>query len=168
MMLTFNTIMSLAYGPPALLGLVVRRTPSWSGLASFSVALITGCLGAFVYNWGLITNVIVIVPVSVTIFVLSTLFAERDAGFLARRENLVRRLETPVDVASELRNTADMTTPVFRFLSTATAGIGLLSLCLLFTVPVNERGTVFAYAGATLLIAALLRLVRGRTVTKTA
>ena len=32
-MLTFNTIMSLAYGPPALLGLVVKRTPSWSGLA---------------------------------------------------------------------------------------------------------------------------------------
>ena len=28
-----------AYGPPALLGLVVRRTPSWSGLASFAVAL---------------------------------------------------------------------------------------------------------------------------------
>jgi SSS family solute:Na+ symporter len=164
MMLTFNTIMSLAYGPPALLGLVVRRTPSWSGLASFSVALITGCLGAFVYNWGLITNVVVIVPVSVMIFVLSTMFPDHDTGFLARRESLVRRLETPVDVAAELRDTPDMTTPVFRFLSAATAGIGLLSLCLLFTVPANERGTVFAYAGATLLIAALLRLVRGKRI----
>ena len=30
-MLTFNTVMSLAYGPPALLGLVVRRTPSLVG-----------------------------------------------------------------------------------------------------------------------------------------
>src|SRR6266571_6865244 len=29
-MLTFNTLISLAYGPPALLGLVVRRTPAWS------------------------------------------------------------------------------------------------------------------------------------------
>ena len=39
-MLTFNTIMSLAYGPPALLGLVVKRTPYWSGLASFGAALV--------------------------------------------------------------------------------------------------------------------------------
>src|SRR5580704_397436 len=38
-MLTFNTLMSLAYGPPALLGLAVRRTPPWSGLASFAVGL---------------------------------------------------------------------------------------------------------------------------------
>jgi len=53
-MLTFNTLMSLAYGPPALLGLVVRRTPPWSGLASFTTGLILGVLGAFVYHWSLI------------------------------------------------------------------------------------------------------------------
>jgi solute:Na+ symporter, SSS family len=162
MMLTFNTIMSLAYGPPALLGLVVRRTPSWSGLASFSVSLVVGCLGAFVYNWGLITNVVVIVPVSVVIFLLSGLVPERDEDFVARRELLIRRLDTAVDVSIELRGSADMTTPVFRFLSAATAGIGLLSLCLLFTTPAAERATVLAYATVTLLIAALLRLVRGR------
>ena len=28
-MLKFNTLISLSYGPPALLGLVVRRTPPW-------------------------------------------------------------------------------------------------------------------------------------------
>jgi Na+/proline symporter len=163
MMLTFNTIMSLAYGPPALLGLVVRRTPSWSGLASFSAALVVGCLGAFVYDWGLITNVVVIIPVSVTIFMLSRLVPERDADFLARRERLIRRLDTAVDVSIELRDSVDMTTPVFRFLSAATAGIGLLSLCLLFTTPRAERGTVLAYAAVTLVIAALLRFVRGRS-----
>lgn len=161
MMLTFNTIMSLAYGPPALLGLVVRHTPSWSGLASFSVALIVGCLGAFVYHWGLVTNVVVIIPLSVMIFLLSRLFPEHDAGFLARRESLMRRLDTAVDVKAELSDSIDMTTPVFRFLSAATAGIGLLSLCLLFTAPSGERGTVLAYATVTLLIAALLKLVRG-------
>jgi SSS family transporter len=161
MMLTFNTIMSLAYGPPALLGLVVRRTPSWSGLASFSAALVVGCLGGFVYHWGLITNVVVIVPLSVMIFLLSKLVPEHDAGFLARRESLIRRLDTAVDVGAELRDSVDMTTPVFRFLSAATAGVGLLSLCLLFTAPAGERLTVFAYAAVTLLIAALLKLVRG-------
>jgi len=52
MMVTFNTVMSLAYGPPALLGLLVRRTPSWSGLASFGVALAIGTIGTFVLGWG--------------------------------------------------------------------------------------------------------------------
>src|SRR5258706_2696094 len=32
-MLTFNTVMSLAYGPPARLGLVRKRTTYWSGLS---------------------------------------------------------------------------------------------------------------------------------------
>lgn len=161
MMLTFNTIMSLAYGPPALLGLVLRRTPSWSGLASFSVALVVGCLGAFVYHWGLITNVVVIVPVSVIIFVLSMMIPEHDDSCRARREGFIRRLNTPVDISAELRDTVDMTTPVFRFLSMATAIIGLLSLCVLFTAPPAERSMVIAYGGITLLIAVMLRLIRG-------
>ena len=53
-MLTFNTIISLAYGPPALLGLVVKRTPAWSGLLTFAVGLVLGCYGAFVGDWSLI------------------------------------------------------------------------------------------------------------------
>jgi Na+/proline symporter len=161
MMLTFNTIMSLAYGPPALLGLVVRRTPSWSGLASFSVALIVGCLGAFVYHWDLITNVVVIVPVSVIIFMMSGMVPERDESHSMRLADFCRRLDTPVNVVTELKDTVDMTTPVFRFLSTATAGIGLLSLGVLFTANAAERNMVIAYSAVTLVIAALLRLVRG-------
>ena len=35
-MLTFNTLMFARPSSPALLGLVVRRTPPWSGLASFA------------------------------------------------------------------------------------------------------------------------------------
>ena len=67
-MLKFNTLISLAYGPPALLGLVVRRTPPWSGLASFATGLILGMLGAFVYDWSLIQQVEIIIPASFGIF----------------------------------------------------------------------------------------------------
>ncbi len=73
-MLTFNTLMSLAYGPPALLGLVVRRTPPWSGLASFATGLILGILGAFVYHWSLIQQVAIIIPSSFGVFFLTMLF----------------------------------------------------------------------------------------------
>ena len=161
-MVTFNTIMSLAYGPPALLGLVVKRTPSWSGLASFAVALVLGVYGTFVLGWGLVPNVLVVVPASVAVFLLSGLAPERVRERIARRDDLFRRLDTPVDVAKEVDLASDPTTPVFRFLSRTTGLIGLLCLPLLFTAAPGERATVIGYVGLTLLLAAGLTLVRGR------
>ncbi len=163
-MVTFNTIISLSYGPPALLGLVVRRTPHWSGLASFLSGLILGIAGSFYYGWGLITNVVVIIPVSVAIFLLSSLFPERDPSRVANRDSLFERLNTPVDVAHELKGSSDLTTPVFRFLSRITGGVGLLTLLLLFTVPAGERMMVVAYAGITLLLAGLMTFIKGEKV----
>ena len=90
-MLTFNTLMSLAYGPPALLGLVVRRTPPWSGLASFATGLILGMLGAFVYHWSLIQQVAIIIPASFGVFFLTMLF---DRGDTPGRALLFRNLNT--------------------------------------------------------------------------
>jgi len=127
-MVTFNTVMSLAYGPPALLGLVVRRTPSWSGLASFAVALAIGTVGSFVLGWGLVANVLTVVPASVAVFFLARFLPETDPARVLRRDDLFRRLDTPVDRAVELRDTYDPTTEVFRFLSRTTGLVGLLCL----------------------------------------
>jgi solute:Na+ symporter, SSS family len=160
MMLTFNTIMSLAYGPPALLGLVVRRTPRWSGLASFAVSLVIGCLGEFVWHWGLVASVAVIIPVSVAVFLASR--AVSGSGNTASQERLYRKLDTPVDVAIELRDAPDQTRPVFRFLSRLTALVALMSLALLFVAEKSEWGVIVLYAGITLAIAGSLTLIRGR------
>jgi SSS family solute:Na+ symporter len=159
-MLTFNTIISLAYGPPALLGLVVKRTPAWSGLLSFAVGLALGCYGAFVGQWSLVRNVLVIVPTSVAIFLISHLWDRRDAAHAARREGLFARLNTPVDVARELRGSSDPTAAVFRFLSWTTAGVGAASLLLVYWAGPGERMTVVLYAVSTLLVAAGLARVR--------
>jgi SSS family transporter len=163
-MVTFNTVMSLAYGPPALLGLVVRRTPSWSGLASFAVALAVGAVGSFVLGWGLVANVLTVVPASVAVFFLSRLFPETDPARLARRDDLFRRLDTPVDKAAELRDTHDPTTQVFRFLSRATGLVGVLCVPLAFTAPPGERATVIEYVAITLAVALALAFVRGKDV----
>ena len=160
-MVTFNTVMSLAYGPPALLGLVVKRTPAWSGLASFGVALALGAVGSFVYGWGLVANVLVVVPASVAVFFLSRLWPEADEAQAARREDLFRRLDTPVDAAAELGDGPDPTAQVFRFLSRTTGLVGLLCLPLAFTAPTEERATVIAYVVLTLALAASLALIRG-------
>jgi SSS family transporter len=160
MMLTFNTLMSLAYGPPALLGLVVRRTPPWSGLASFGTGLVLGLLGAFVYHWSLIQQVAIIIPSSFGIFFVTMLF---DRGDTPGRAQLFRNLNTPVDIAKELKDSPDFTVPVFRFLARAISAIGLLSLLLLFHVSSNQRMSVICFAGLTLVGGGLLWFVRGNT-----
>ncbi len=158
-MLTFNTLISLAYGPPALLGLAVRRTPPWSGLASFAIGLILGLLGAFVYHWSLIQQVVYIVPASFGVFFLSMLF---DQGDTPARAQLFKNLNTPIDVAEELKDFPDYTAPVFRFLSRTISCIGLLSLLLLLTAPPGQRMTVLWFAALTLSVGGSLHLVRGR------
>lgn len=157
-MLTFNTLMSLAYGPPALLGLAVRRTPPWSGLASFTTGLVLGILGAFVYHWSLIQQVVIIVPSSFAVFFLSMLL---DRGDWPARERLFRNLNTPVDVCKELKDSADFTAPVFRFLSRTICAIGALSLLLLFDVPSSQRLTVIWFALLTLAVGGSLFFIRG-------
>jgi len=157
-MLRFNTLISLAYGPPALLGLVVRRTPQWSGLASFVTGLVLGILGAFVYHWSLIQQVAIIIPSSFGIFFVTFLF---DRGDTPERARLFKNLDTPVDVARELKDSADFTAPVFRFLSRTISAIGLLSLLLLFTVPSDQRVTILWFAALTLLVGGSLFFVRG-------
>ena len=156
-MLTFNTLMSLAYGPPALLGLVVRRTPPWSGLASFGTGLILGILGAFVYHWSLIEQVAIIIPSSFGVFFLTNFL---DRGDTPGRAELFRNLNTPIDVATELKDSADFTRPVFRFLSRTICGIAFLSLLLLLKVEPNQRLTVIWFALLTLALAGSLWFVR--------
>jgi len=156
-MLTFNTLISLAYGPPALLGLVVRRTPAWSGLASFLTGLTLGILGAFVFHWSFIQQVAIIIPSSFGVFFLSGFF---DRGDSPGREHLFRNLNTPVNIEVELKESPDFTREVFQFLSRTIIAIGLLSLLLLGTAPTNQRGTVVWFAGLTLLIGVSLGLMR--------
>ncbi len=159
-MLTFNTLISLAYGPPALLGLAIRRTPPWSGLASFCVGLVLGILGAFVYHWSLMEQVAYIIPPSFGIFFLSILF---DRGDTPERAQLFRNLNTPIDIAAELKDVPDFTREVFSFLSRTISGIGLLSLLLLFSAPAEHRVTVLWFALLTLAVGGSLHFVRGET-----
>lgn len=152
-MVTFNTIISLSYGPPALLGLAVRRAPWWSGIASFSVAMVLGVLGAFVYNWGLIEQVEIIIPISFAIFFGSMLF---DRGDSPSRARLFQKLDTPIDMQTELSDAADNSLPVFRFLSCTVGIIGLSSLLLLFATPAGQRETVLWFAALTLAVSGSL------------
>jgi solute:Na+ symporter, SSS family len=159
----FNTVMSLSYGPPALLGLVVRRTPHWSGLASFLASLAVGSVATFVVGAGLVATVLLMVSTGVVVFLASAFAMNReDAAHRERRAAFFARLDTPVDVARERADVPDPTGPVFRFLAVSTALVGVGALGLLGFAAPGERWTVFAYVAITLALAGGLALVRGR------
>jgi hypothetical protein len=116
-------------------------------------------LGAFHYHWSLIQQVAYIIPASFGTFFLSMLF---DRGDTVARARLFKNLNTPIDVARELKDSPDFTAPVFRFLSRTISCIGLLSLLLLLTAPAGQRMTVLLFAGLTLAFGLSLHLVRGQ------
>jgi Na+/proline symporter len=154
-MMTFNTLISLSYGPPALLGLVFRRTPWWSGIATFATGLTLGILGDFVFDWSFIQQVLFVIPPAFAVFFLSMLF---DGKELPGRARLFKKLNTPVD-RSEISDIPDFSKPVFRFLSRAVAGIGLSSLLLLIPNPPGAYPIILCFSALTLCVAASLWLV---------
>lgn len=154
-MMTFNTLISLSYGPPALLGLVFRRTPWWSGIATFATGLTLGIVGDFVFHWSFIQQVVFVIPPAFAVFFLSMLF---DGKELPGRARLFKKLNTPVD-PSEISDTPDFSEPVFRFLSQAVAGIGLASLLLLIPNPPGAYPIILSFSALTLCVATSLWLV---------
>jgi hypothetical protein len=162
-LVTFSSLMAIAYGPAALLGLLIKKTPHWSGMASFVVGLALGAVGTFVLGWGLVMTFEIAAPAAAATFLATRRFDRAEPLYAARRDRLFLRLATPIDVNRELAGSVDQTTPVFRFLSRATAAIGLLTLLLLFTVPASGRAAVVSYSAITLMVAAGLALISEET-----
>src|SRR6266702_1546854 len=158
-MMTFNTLISLSYGPPALLGLVFRRTPWWSGIATFATGLVLGMVGNFVFRWTFIEQIVFVLPPAFAVFFLSMLFDRQESR---GRASLFDRLRTPIN-PSEISDAPDFSRPVFRFLSRAVACIGLASLLLLIPNPPAARMTILSFSAITLAVAASLWLVPAGT-----
>ena len=156
-MMVFNTLISISYGPPALLGLVFRRAPWWSGMLTFATGLTLGVLGQFVFRWTFIEQIAFVVPSAFAAFFLSMLFDGQETPGRAR---LFKKLDTPID-PSEISDVPDFSLPVFRFLSRSVGGIGLASLLLLIPNPPGARMTILAFSAITLAVAASLWFVPG-------
>ena len=62
-----------------------------------------------------------------------------------------------------MKDSSDLTRPEFRFLVRITGGVGMLTLLLLFAVPAGQRMTMIAYGCITLVLAFLMRFVKGET-----
>lgn len=154
-MLRFNTIISLAYGIPALLGLVVKNTPHWSGLATFAFASIMGILGWIVFEWGLVANVLVTVSGSLAVFALSALVRSEAPAYTEARQRFFDRLDTPVDVQKEVGEVDQSGAIVFLFLAKVTALIATLSLAFLITAEQGDHTLIIINSAMTYALAFL-------------
>ncbi|MBA2679880.1 MAG: hypothetical protein H0U76_15975 [Ktedonobacteraceae bacterium] len=158
-MVSFELLRMFSYGVPALLGLAIKKAPWWSGLASFTTGLILGTLGDFVYHWTYIEQVVIVLPITVAVFLLSMLF---DRGDTPARAKLFHNLDTPINVQAELSDEPDYSRPVFRFLSRAIAFIALASMLLLVTTAPAQRATILWFAAITLGLSGCLWFLCGR------
>ncbi len=165
-MITFNTIISIAYGPPALIGLVSKKAPAWSGLVYFVVAVIVGSIGWFFLGWSVPENVFYVVPLSVVIMFggiwVNRFIKPEKEEYIQKREDLFRRLQTPINVADEVGITARIEFTIFRFLSKVTALIGVLTLVFLFFNPSEDNMTIILYSVITLGMAAMFFVFSAR------
>lgn len=152
-MVTFNTIISLAYGIPALLGFIIKKTPRWSGWLTFLLTVIVGSVGSFLLDWGLIQNVLIVIPCGLAVFLLSALFQDENRDYTKRRESFFRRLATPVDMVSEVGKTREVERSVFSFLARVTAFLAALCLVFLFWAKPGEAGVIIGYASITFVSA---------------
>jgi Na+/proline symporter len=162
----FNSIISIAYGPPALIGMLSKKAPHWSGLLYFAIALILGCVGWFALGWGIPENVFYVVPLSVIIMFgsifITKYFGKEKEIYKDNRAQFFEKLATPVDVIKEVGDTGDIQNVVFRFLAKATTFIALLSLSFVFINSWEESVTIFLYSGITLGFAAIFFVLSNR------
>ncbi len=157
LMNSFNSIISIAYGPPALIGFLSRKTPHWSGLLYFVIALILGSIGWFYWGWNIPENVLYVTPLSIVIMFgsryLSGFLKEKDI-YVQRRALFFKKLDTPIDVAGEVGDASHIERLVFSFLARVTALIAVLSLLfILFNEDGDDMLTIILYSTITLGLA---------------
>lgn len=156
LMNTFNAIISVAYGPPALIGLV-KKTPHWTGLTYFIVAIILGCIGWFFLGWDIPQNVIYVVPLSFVIMFggrwLSKYYFKENESYIKNQNRFFERLNTPIDIEKEVGPLGNIQYVVFNFLAKITAFLAFFCLLFLFFNPAGKDLTVSLYSGITLVLA---------------
>ncbi len=160
LLITFNTIISVAYGPPALFGFLSKKAPHWSGLVYFSIALIMGSVGWFALGWGIPENVMYIMPLSLVIIfggsLVTKYFRKENEFYVKTREQFFTKLTTPINVLKEVGDTreiSDIEVVVFGFLAKVTTFMALLSLLFLLANPRADSIIIILYSGITLALA---------------
>ena len=101
-MVELGALHALPTGVPLILGLVYKKTPSWSGFLSFTVGLIVAFIGKFVFHWSYPQQVLYIVPLCTLLFILPGFIFHDGEKYKERRYKFFKKLKTPIDESKEI------------------------------------------------------------------
>jgi solute:Na+ symporter, SSS family len=166
-----ESIFLIPLGLPLLYGMLVKRGPWWSAICAYVVGATTSLFVNFYLNRyrGMNLNetyLIGIPAITTTIAFFVPVLTVRAKNTFAERVSLFfARLATPIDPATELKDTGVSGRGQLALVGRVTTGIGLACfLMLLVSASGQDRIIIFAYSLVTTLIG-LAFVAAGRTAT---
>jgi solute:Na+ symporter, SSS family len=164
-----ESIFLIPLGLPLLYGFLVKRGPWWSAVFAYAVGattslIVNGYLNRYL-GWGLNETYLIGIPaVTTTIaFFIPVLLFKPEGEFAVRVAAFFKKLETPIDPATELGDVGVSGRGQLAIVGKVTTGIGLACfLMLLATATGRDRMIIVIYSVVTTVVG-LLFVLAGRT-----
>jgi solute:Na+ symporter, SSS family len=163
-----ESIFLIPLGLPLLYGFLVKRGPWWSAVFAYAVGattslIVNGYLNRYL-GWGLNETYLIGIPaVTTTIaFFIPALLFKPEGEFAVRVEAFFKKLETPIDPATELGDVGVSGRGQLAIVGKVTTGIGLACfLMLVASTTARDRMIIAIYSVVTTVVG-LLFVLAGR------
>jgi len=146
-------------GLPLLYGFLVKRGPWWTAVCAYVVGAVTSLFINFYLNryrgMGLNETYLIGIPAITTTlaFFIPVLLFKPSGEFVERVEAFFRKLETPINTATELAESGFSGRGQLGLVGKVTTGMGLASfLIVLVSAPGRDRIITLTYAIVTTLV----------------
>ena len=161
-----SQVLTVPIGRALILGLLIRKTPPWTALVTFGITFPVAYVTRFVYDLPLGYQSFIVVGTAVFSFLSMRLFWHRTSKTSRDRiEKFFVKLDTPIDVATELKEKAATDTlSVLRV-------VGVLTICvgLMVVIPALFLKDSFSFlmalgTGGILLLLGIVMVVRKKRI----
>ena len=165
-MVQLGALHSIPTGIPLILGLIYKRTPSWSGFFTFTIGLVAATIGKFVYHWTYPEQVLYIAPLCIFLFIVPGLFFKGGEKYKRRRDTFFKKLNTPVDEQKEISYYNIDRISHFQVIGIVTTLLGLFVVIISFFINLNNDRLISIGIGGLYLIIGLILFIFGKIQTK--
>ncbi|MFC1481386.1 sodium:solute symporter family protein [Candidatus Neomarinimicrobiota bacterium] len=159
-----SQVITVPVATALLLGLVIRKTPPWTALFSFTLTFIVAYTTRYIYDLELGYQALAVVGTSIVSFSSMRLFWNRAPEADRRRiEAFYKKLDTPIDVEKELSEpVAADAVSMLQVVGVLSFAVGLIIIGP--TVLLNEWSSIMIALGEGLFLLALgsYMFIRGR------
>ncbi|MAX26783.1 MAG: hypothetical protein CMJ19_20010 [Phycisphaeraceae bacterium] len=161
-MLGIGAVIGVPMSIPMLMGLFIKRAPSWSAMVTVCLTMIPSMIGVFSKElfgepWVFQTKLLVNLCCGVTIFLLTIPFARTSPqAYHDRVEAFFKRMKTPIDLEKEVGELSDGKQLVIMGRFAMVAGVLITLLCLAVDTSKGEHWAVLFVSGTVAGVGSLL------------